>query len=217
MNKRSTLKQVIKLFVAEKLLKTYDQIDHENPRIFHTHSSILNVYDFDDTLAFTKEQVYIRDKDGNLLKKLNPSEYAVYEKKPNEVSDYQDFKYVSDPDVNKEILNKFKLSLINPHTKETTYILTARGHEAGEWIHNFLKKNKASFEDEHIITLNSNNPSDKSSWIKNKMIELDIPRVHFWDDSLKNIHSVKNLQYDFELNKIFGKELFIICNQVIKK
>ena len=210
------LKQVIKSVVAEKILRSYDELDHDNPKVFHTHSSILNVYDFDDTLAFTKEEVFIRDKEGNLIKKLTPSQYATYQKEPHEILDYEDFKSVSNASPNKEILNRFKLSLTNPHTKDTTYILTARGNEAGKWIHNFLKQNKAHLFDEHIVTLDSSNPLDKSNWIKNKMIEADISRVYFWDDSIKNIIAVKNLRNDFELNKIFGKELLVVAKHVIK-
>ena len=216
MNKINLLKEFIKSILSEQLNKKYDHIEYDNLKIFHTHSSILNVYDFDDTLAFTKEEVFIRDKKGNLIKKLSPSEYAVYEKGSDEISDYQDFKYVNNADPNNNIINRFKISLSNPHTRESTYILTARGLEAGKWIHNFLIKNKIYLEDEHIITLDSNNPLDKSNWIKNKMVELNIPKVYFWDDSVRNVNAVRNLKDDLELNKIFGKDLFIISKHVKK-
>jgi len=71
----------------------------------------LNIYDFDSTLAFTKEKVSIVDSRGKEIMKLTPHEYAEYEKKPGEKADYKDFKRVTNAQVNKPVFDHF-LSLM---------------------------------------------------------------------------------------------------------
>lgn len=57
----------------------------------------LRVFDMDDTLLTTSSMVIVRDQAGKEIKKITPAEYAVYEKQPNEVMDYSEFKTLKDP------------------------------------------------------------------------------------------------------------------------
>lgn len=166
----------------------------------------INVYDFDSTLAITKEKVIIKNKEGEILKRLNPHEYAEYQKSPNEIPDYTDFKTVTDAEINKPVFDNFIRSI---NSKNTTYILTARGSDSGVWIYKFLQDNNANLSQNHIITLDSSDPQDKSHWIKCTMLESDIPSVFFCDDSIRNIRAVNHLRNDEVLNKKFGKRLRI--------
>ena len=57
----------------------------------------LRVFDMDDTLLTTSSMVIVKDKDGKEIKKITPAEYAVYEKQPDEVMDYSEFRTLKDP------------------------------------------------------------------------------------------------------------------------
>jgi hypothetical protein len=169
----------------------------------------INIYDFDSTLAITKEKVIIKNKEGEILKHLNPHEYAEYQILPNEIPDYTDFKTVKGAEINKPVFDSFIRSIKNINSKNTTYILTARSSDSGVWIYKFLQDNNANLSQNHIITLDSSDPQDKSHWIKGAMLKFDIPSVFFCDDSIINIKTVNLLRTDEALIKKFGKKLKI--------
>jgi len=169
----------------------------------------LNVYDFDSTLAITKEKVIIKNDEGQILKYLTPHQYAEYQKSPNEIADYSCFKIVKDAEINKPVFDSFIRSIKNTNSKNTTYILTARGNESGIWINKFLKDNNVNLSQDHIITLDSSNPIDKSNWIKNKMLDLNISKVFFCDDSIRNVNAVNHLLQDEDLKNKFGNKIHI--------
>ena len=50
----------------------------------------VSIFDFDDTIAQSDSWVYIK-KDGRVIKKLDPAEFAVYTIKPDEEYDFSDF------------------------------------------------------------------------------------------------------------------------------
>lgn len=172
----------------------------------------INVFDFDSTLAITKEKVIIKDKEGNILKYLTPHEYAEYQKLPDEVSDYRDFKTVKNAEINRPVFDCFLRSIKN--IKNITYILTARGNDSRIWIYKFLQDNNANLSRSHIITLDSSDPFDKSSWIKRKILESNVSDVFFYDDSIKNINAVEKLSEDKDLIHRFGKSLKIKTEHV---
>ena len=193
--KQLNIKALLKTMVKELLLEG--------------RKTKLNVYDFDSTLAITKEKVMIRNKEGKIVKTLTAHEYAEYQKLPDEVTDYRDFKSVKDAEINEPVFNSFVHSIKNKNSKNTTYILTARGSDSGVWIYKFLQDNNVSLSQSHIITLDSSDPLDKSGWIKNKMIELGVATVFFCDDSIRNVKAVETLNQDEDLNNRFGKRLKI--------
>lgn len=169
----------------------------------------INVYDFDSTLAITKEKVIIKNKEGEILKHLNPHEYAEYQKSPNEIPDYADFKTVKNAEINKPVFDSFICSIKNINSKNTTYILTARSSDSGIWIYKFLQDNNVNLSQNHIITLDSSDPIDKSNWIKFRMIDFGISTAFFCDDSIRNVNAVSLLNQDPDLKNKFGKTLRI--------
>ena len=96
----------------------------------------LRVYDFDETLAKTKANVYVRN--GGQTKTLTPAEFAVYTPKSGDVFNFSEFnaiiKSASPIQSNVELL---KQSASDPNTKTT--ILTAR--MLAYPVKRYLKKN----------------------------------------------------------------------------
>ena len=83
-------------------------------------------------------------------------------------------------------------------------ILTARGHGANENIRKFLGSLGITIP---VKTLNGSLPELKSQWIKQTMLDRDIPHVEFFDDSHLNVEAVADLNKDPELTSRFGKDL----------
>lgn len=196
------MKQTINRVLLKKMVK---EVILEKVKL----RSKLNVYDFDSTLAITKEKVIIKTKDGSVAKLLTPHEYAEYQKSSDEIADYSLFKTVKDAEINKPVFDSFIRSIKNISSKDTTYILTARGNDSGIWINKFLQDNDVIFPQSHIITLDSSDPLDKSNWIKHKMIDLSISTAFFCDDSIRNVNAVDLLKQDPILKNKFGKTLRI--------
>ena len=59
---------------------------------FISESSALHVFDVDDTLVHSDAKIHIKDKAGNTVKKLTPSEYNTHELHPDHRYDYSEFK-----------------------------------------------------------------------------------------------------------------------------
>ena len=76
-------------------------------RSLFVESKKLRVFDFDDTLVFTKSYIYVKKSNGSELK-LTPGEYAVYNEKPGEEYDFRDFYSVQEPQELKKITNVLK-------------------------------------------------------------------------------------------------------------
>ena len=57
-----------------------------------TENSALHVFDVDDTLVHSDAKIHVRDKAGNTVKKLTPSEYNTHELHPDHHYDYSEFR-----------------------------------------------------------------------------------------------------------------------------
>lgn len=150
----------------------------------------LRVFDFDETLVFTKSYIYVKQPNGK-EKKLTPGEYAVYKEKPGEEYDFRDFYSVQEPEELKRITKVFK-RIIFKNGGDGVYILTARPQAVEKHVHQYLKDigiNKRI----PVIGLQSNNPKDKADWIEDKIDNEGYDDVYFADDSKKNVDAAKKM------------------------
>ena len=159
-------------------------------RSLFLESKKLRVFDFDETLVFTKSYIYVKQPNGK-EKKLTPGEYAVYQEKPGEEYDFRDFYSVQEPQELKRITKVFK-RIIFKNGGDGVFILTARPQAVERHIQRYLKDigiNKRI----PVVGLQSNNPKDKADWIEDKIDNEGYDDVYFADDSKKNVDAAKKM------------------------
>jgi hypothetical protein len=217
------LKQLKQLIISEVHAALREVETHEyeklGTRSEKTGAKTLRVFDFDDTLAKTNSKVGITEFDNNTGEQIKPKYMitpAQYAKFKVEVADkhpdikydydYSEFAQVVDP----KIID-FTFGILRKAVKKMredmgipAVILTARGNAANENIRKFLGSLGVAIP---VKTLNGSLPELKSQWIKQTMLDRDIPHVEFFDDSHLNVESVADLNKDEELISRFGKEL----------
>lgn len=168
------------------MIKLKDMIS----RSLFLESKKLRVFDFDETLVFTKSYIYVKQPNGK-EKKLTPGEYAVYQEKPGEEYDFRDFYSVQEPQELKRITKVFK-RIIFKNGGDGVFILTARPQAVERHIQRYLKDigiNKRI----PVVGLQSNNPKDKADWIEDKIDNEGYDDVYFADDSKKNVDAAKKM------------------------
>jgi len=159
-------------------------------RSLFTESKKLRVFDFDETLVFTKSFIYVKDKSGK-EKKLTPGEYAVYTEKPGEEYDFRDFYSVQEPQELKKITNVLK-RIINKNGGDGVFILTARPQAVDKHVQQYLKDIGIN-QKIPVTGLQNNNPKAKADWIEDKIDNGGYTDVYFADDSIKNVNAVKDM------------------------
>jgi len=159
-------------------------------RSLFIESKKLRVFDFDETLAFTKSFIYVKLPNGK-EKKLTPGEYAVYNEKPGEEYDFRDFYSVQEPEELKKITKVLK-RIIQKNKGEGVYILTARPQAVDKHVQQYLKDIGIN-QRIPVTGLQSNNPKAKADWIENKIDKEGYDDVYFADDSIKNVEAVKKM------------------------
>jgi len=159
-------------------------------RSLFVESKKLRVFDFDDTLVFTKSYIYIKDKSGK-ERKLTPGEYAVYQEKPGEEYDFRDFYSVQEPEELRRITKVLK-TIIRKNGGDGVYILTARPQAVDKHVQQYLKDIGIT-QKIPVIGLQSNNPKDKANWVEKKIDSEKYDDVYFADDSIKNVNAMKNM------------------------
>lgn len=154
-----------------------------------THNK-LYIFDLDDTLITSSSHVYVKKLCGGLVK-LTSSEYATYKCKPNEECCFAEFDRLVNPTPYK-LMNTFK-RVVEKCNGNKVYILTARNQIIDTHVHEYFKSIGIRYNIP-VVGLGSSNPNDKASWIVKKINELgDVESVHFYDDSIKNVKSVRTV------------------------
>ena len=153
----------------------------------------ISVFDFDDTLAKTKEKVIVIMPNGK-RKKISASQFAVQAdnlKNAGAEFDFSNFDKVSKTtaegplaDLARKRQGKFGSGDI--------FVLTARPQASAESIKEFLDGIGINIPLENITGLSDGSPQAKVDWMLNKTAE-GYNDFYFADDSLANVVSVKNI------------------------
>ena len=168
------------------MIKLQDMIS----RSLFVESKKLRVFDFDDTLVFTKSFIYVKTKDGK-EKKLTPGEYAVYNEKPGEEYDFRDFYSVQEPQELRRITKVLK-RIIQKNGGDGVFILTARPQAVDKHVQQYLKDIGIN-QKIPVTGLQNNDPKAKAKWIEDKIDNEGYDDVYFADDSIKNVNAVKDM------------------------
>tara|TARA_Y100001938_G_C8089612_1_gene434246 strand:+ start:1351 stop:1887 length:537 start_codon:yes stop_codon:yes gene_type:complete len=149
---------------------------------------MLSIFDFDDTLVKSDSWVYIVDKKGNEIDKLDAAEFAVHRGlKDGEEYDFRDFdRPIRNPRLIKKNAELLKKQLKKGGRKVT--ILTAR--RLGAPINSFFKSIGI---DPYVVALGTGDPQAKADYIENE-IKKGYDPIYFMDDSRKNINAVSKLK-----------------------
>ena len=150
----------------------------------------IRVFDFDDTLATSKNIVTaIRD---NEKIKLNAEEFAERGKKLVEegyVMDFSDFNRVTNG--NRGPLFTVAQKIKEARGNEDLFVLTARAPESRDAIYEFLKSQGLEFKKENIIGLGNSTGEAKAQWLVSKAAE-GYNDFYFADDAFANVKAVKD-------------------------
>jgi hypothetical protein len=168
------------------MIKLQDMIS----RSLFVESKKLRVFDFDDTLVFTKSFIYVKTKDGK-EKKLTPGEYAIYQEKPGEEYDFRDFYSVQEPQELRRITKVLK-RIIQKNGGDGVFILTARPQAVDKHVQQYLKDIGIN-QKIPVTGLQNNDPKAKAKWIEDKIDNEGYDDVYFADDSIKNVNAVKDM------------------------
>ena len=156
-------------------------------RTLFLESKKLRIFDFDDTIVFTDSFIYITHTNGK-KSKLTPAQYATYVPKPGDVYDFSDFEKVKNPKIIKGVFELLKRMTEKDKGDRGVYILTARS--AYKPVYDFIRQ--SGIKGVHVIAVGDNNPEKKADWIEQQIRDEGYDDVFFIDDSLKNIHAVRN-------------------------
>jgi hypothetical protein len=223
MNDLKDLKELIRNEIRAFLLEvSSEEYKNLGTRSQRTGLRTLRVFDFDDTIAKTNSKVGVTEIDNQTNQQIkdkyfiNAGQYALMEKDPTKTYkfDYSDFANVNDPKLIDQTFSILKnvVKKIREEEGIPAVILTARGHDANHNIRKFLHSLGITIP---VKTLDTSDPEAKSGWIKQTMLDRNIPHVEFFDDSIKNVKIVSSLREDSELQTRFGKELRIRARLVV--
>ena len=150
----------------------------------------IRVFDFDDTLAYTKSDVLFTAPNG-ITGKLNAEEFAKQGKELLDQGykfDFSEFNKVTKgkPGPLLDIAKKIKAARGN----EDLFVLTARASEAQDAIYEFLKSQGVEFKKQNIVGLGNSTGEAKAQWLVGKAAE-GYNDFYFADDAVANISAVK--------------------------
>jgi hypothetical protein len=149
----------------------------------------IRVFDFDDTLATSKN--IVTAKRGNEEIKLNAEEFAqrgLQLKEQGYIMDFSDFNKVTDG--GRGPLFEVAKTIKEARGNEDLFVLTARAPEAADAIYDFLKAEGLEFKRDNIIGLGNSTGEAKAQWLVGKAAE-GYNDFYFADDALANVNAVK--------------------------
>ena len=150
----------------------------------------IRVFDFDDTLARSKNIVIAR-KGGKEIK-LNAEDFAkrgLQLKEQGWEVDFSDFNKVTEG--SRGPLFKVAERIRDARGNEDLFVLTARAPESRDAIYEFLKAEGLEFKRENIIGLGNSTGEAKANWLTEKAAE-GYNDFYFADDAPQNVKAVRD-------------------------
>ena len=150
----------------------------------------IRVFDFDDTLATSKNIVIA--KRGNEEIRLNAEEFAqrgLQLKEEGYTMDFSDFNRVTDG--GRGPLFEVAKAIKEARGNEDLFVLTARAPESQQAIYDFLKAEGLEFKKQNIIGLGNSTGAAKAKWIVEQAAK-GYNDFYFADDAFQNVKAVKD-------------------------
>ena len=161
--------------------------------------SKLRVFDFDDTLVKTDATVGVTYQDGT-SERLTPGEFSIHKMNEKNKYDFSEFNHVLNPKEIKKVTNILR-NMLGASGSRDIVILTARDTLSQNAIEDYLIEIGIDVEKINIVLLGTSEPTAKSNWIENKIVD-GATDILFLDDSGKNIKAVNTLKKKYPDVKI---------------
>ncbi len=161
----------------------------------------LRILDFDHTVAFTGELVYVISPEGDIVDKLDSKEYATHSFSKNEIlAGYTyDFSEFDDVDETRAVKNNHVTDILSKFVNADTVderiilILTARNQDSEQGIRRFLETISIPHDNIIVIGVGSSSPQKKVDEVERILDQYEtIKRVSFFDDSSDNTNEMVN-------------------------
>ena len=152
----------------------------------------ISVFDMDDTLAITKEEVLVSMPDGT-LRRLSPAQFAAQAQTLQEQGAEFDFSQFEDvKGAKKGPLADLALKRQGKFGSGDIYVLTARPQISAQGIKTFLDGIGLNIPIENIIGLEDGSPQAKADWVLAKTAQ-GYNDFYFADDSKMNVDAVQQV------------------------
>jgi hypothetical protein len=172
-------------------------IANSNKRSYSENPKGISVYDFDDTLAFSKSQVIV-NKDGKSYM-ITPAEFAAKGEQllaEGAEFDFSEFNKVVKGTPGPLIPRLEKA--IKKFGNENIFILTARPVASESAIHDFMKGLGLEIPRANITGLANSTAQAKADWMVGKVAE-GYNDFYFTDDHYKNVKAVQDVLETFDV------------------
>ena len=183
----------------------------------------ISVYDFDDTLAFSKSEIIVTMPNGKVTK-ITPAEFAAQDEVLSDQGatfDFSEFNQVVKG--TKGPLAARLKKAISKFGNKNIYVLTARPQESAPAIYEFLRGIGLEIPLENITGLEDGKPSAKADWMVGKFAE-GYNDFYFVDDAYKNVKAVQDVLSVLDVkSKVqqarakFSKSLNVDFNKMIER
>ena len=192
-----------------KILREWSSLIEEAVDIDTYNPRSLRVLDFDHTVAFTGERVYVMSPEGSVVKELTSDEYSdpANSLSRDEVMAgyYYDFSEFDDVDADKAIENIYVTDILKNFinagsaSDRIILILTARTQDAEAGIRNYLETIGIEHSNIDIVGVGNSSPQKKVDEVSNILDQnSSIEEVSFFDDSLSNTDEMMRFLSTYE-------------------
>ena len=189
----------------EQILKDWRRILESGSMEAGPEPKSLRVLDFDHTVAFTGEKVYIMSPERKIVDSLDSEEYSHHEfsKEESIAGYYYDFREFDDVNAKLARENPHVTSIlrnfVNAGPERIILILTARNQEAESGIRGYLDSIGIDHGSVQVVGVGSSQPQKKVDVVKQMLDKYDtIKAVSFYDDSVANTDEMKNFLASYD-------------------
>ena len=175
-----------------EILNDYDTTSKLS-RALNTPKKGISVFDFDDTLAKTKEKVIVNKADGTTIE-ISAAKFAEQASELQEngaTFNFDNFENVG-KGTQKGPLADLALRRQGKFGSKDIFVLTARPQIAATDIKTFLDGIGLNLPLENITGLEDGSPQAKATWVISKTAE-GYNDFYFADDAIKNVKAVKEI------------------------
>ena len=151
----------------------------------------IRVFDFDDTLATSKNKVFATRGDETV--EMNAEKFATDAAQMIQdgwTMDFSDFDNVTEG--GRGPLFEIAKTIKESRGNEDLFVLTARSPNAEQAIYDFLKAEGLEFKKSNIVGLGKSPGEAKANWILNKAAE-GYNDFYFADDAFQNVKAVRDV------------------------
>lgn len=182
---------------ANQNKKLQKAINNATKKSYSENPKGISVYDFDDTLAFSKSEIIVK-KDGKTFK-INPAEFAAQGETllaEGAEFDFSEFNKVVKGQPGPLIPRIQKA--IDKFGNKNIFILTARPAASESAIHAFMKGLGVDIPRANITGLANSTAQAKADWMVGKVAE-GFNDFYFVDDAIKNVQAVRDVLETFDV------------------